>query len=176
MFASQGHQRFTVLGLVSACLHIVTPAGMFLSAPYAESLFSLLQFSALYLYSSSKKMRPASSWSILTNLNLLTSGLLFGLATSVRSNGLFSGILYAYDAIETMIALLRTRTCDSTRIRRLLFTILAGMSVAAGAIYPQYLAYLDFCTGSQIENGKEPSPWCTKYLPSIYAWVQEKYW
>ena len=177
---SQGYpRRATVLGLISGFLHIISPAGMFLSAPYAESLFSFLQFSGYYLYAQSKLMMvyPSSHWLIAKkDLYVLSSGMVFGLATSVRSNGLLSGILYAYDAVEEIISLLRSRSLYSMRLGRFFSTILAGLSVAAGAIYPQYLAYLEFCTGSQARNEQKLSPWCSHYPPSIYAWVQQRYW
>ena len=172
IFKVYGHQRSVMIGLVSARLHIVTPAGMFLSAPYAESLFSLLQFTGIYLYSRSKMMYP-SRWPISKELDILASGFLFGLATSVRSNGLLSGMIYAFDALEDVITFLCAHG-GYLRLRKLFVTVLAGLLVAAGTVYPQYLAYLEFCTGTQ--NDKELSPWCNNYLPSIYAWVQTKYW
>ena len=172
VFESYGHRRSNVISLVSASLHIVSPAGMFLSAPYAESLFSLLQFIGFHLYSRSKMVYP-SRWPISKELDILASGFLFGLATSVRSNGLLSGMIYAFDVVENVITFLRTHD-GCFELRKLFVTVVAGLLVAAGGVYPQYLAYLEFCTGTQSDKGL--SPWCNNYPPSIYAWVQTKYW
>ena len=35
---------------------------------------------------------------------------------------------------------------------------------------PQAEGYLQYCTGGNTR------PWCNRWLPSIYAWVQEHYW
>ena len=47
------------VSFVSAALHVLSPAGLFLTAPYAESLFSLLSFVGCLLYVFSRE-RPGA--------------------------------------------------------------------------------------------------------------------
>jgi len=153
---------------ISAALHIFSPAGLFLSAPYAESPFALLQISGYYFYVRSRKHRAAGG-SLEGNVETVISGLLFGLSTMLRSNGLLNGILFACDAIEYSIELLRYRLTVEA-LRKLAAVVAAGFLILIGAVLPQYLAYQDYCS---VEPRR---PWCNKYIPSIYAWVQSHYW
>ena len=157
------------LAFVSACLHIIAPAGIFLSAPYAESLFSLLQFSGFLLYAKSVEGKT-QSYLIWRDIGILFAGILLGFATTVRSNGIVAGIIFAYDAVLDAINLLLYNRNLAT-CRKLLCEVLAGLAIAIGAAMPQYLAYREFC----IEQ-EELRPWCLKYIPSVYAWVQSFYW
>ncbi|KAJ5899190.1 GPI mannosyltransferase 2 [Penicillium taxi] len=153
---------------LSATLHIITPAGAFLSAPYGESTFSFLNFSGFYFYSSSliaeRKRIPA-----LRDFNVLVASVFFAIATLVRSNGILSGFLFAYDAVllawETL-----TQGPSVHTLRRLGVVVLGGCIVALGMIVPQISAYHIYCTGM------EARPWCSWTVPSIYTFVQGFYW
>jgi GPI mannosyltransferase 2 len=54
---------------------------------------------------------------------------------------------------------------------RIPYTILLVVITLIPFIYHQYSAYRVFCYNSSI-----PSPWCTKFPPFIYTYVQSKYW
>lgn len=82
---------------VAAALHILSPAGLFLSAPYAEALFALLSFVGHLCYTQAWR-RPSEPRDMSGNVWIVTAGAMFGLATAVRSNGLFFGLIFAYDA------------------------------------------------------------------------------
>lgn len=153
---------------VSAALHIFSPAGLFLSAPYAESPFALLQISGYYFYVRSRKRRAAGGafWG---HVEAVVSGVLFGLATTLRSNGLLNGTLFAWDAVEYGIALLKTRFTVQV-LQRLTPVVMAGLFVLLGTALPQYIAYQEYCSRTAVR------PWCNGIVPSIYAWVQSHYW
>jgi phosphatidylinositol glycan class V len=172
---------------VTAALHVISPAGLFLTAPCAESLFSLLNLlgQLLYVYSWTEN----SSHTFIQDFYLIFSGLCFGIATTVRGNGLLSGILFLYDAFiwfalsferATNIPILNLapllpnlqRQARSFQTRRLPATVVAGVLVGIGFMTPQYIAYREYCD----QGSKDRRPWCLKFPPSIYSWVQSHYW
>lgn len=154
---------------LSAALHIICQGGAFLSAPYGESLFSFLNISGFYLYSASL-IAENSGLSTLRDSQVLGSALLFAIATTVRSNGILSGFLFAYDALILSWTIL-TQGPSIRTIRRLLIIGLSGAIVALGTVVPQVIAYRAYCLAET-----ELRPWCTWAIPSIYTWVQEFYW
>ena len=167
LVSSTSTDRFSFL---AAGFHIISPAGIFLSAPYAESLFSLLNFSGMYLYATAHAERN-SLHQRRSDALVVIAGLVFGLATTVRSNGLLSGMIFLYDAIVNAISILWPSNA-SVHFRSLCVTTMAGILMSFGTIIPQYLAYKEYCwtpTG-------DLRPWCSATFPSIYAWVQKHYW
>ena len=172
----------------TAALHILSPAGLFLSAPYAEALFSLLNILGVFLYVYSYPTKDLTRHSLKDDLCLVSSGLCFGLATTIRSNGLFSGSIFALDACiwfatlldRTGIPILSVATLPSQlqsqirsfQPRRLPATIVAGVLVGVGFLTPQYIAYQEYCSPAS----EDRQSWCLKYLPSISSWVQARYW
>lgn len=156
------------LALVAAVLHIFSPAGLFLSAPYTESPFALFSFVGHLLFAEScRKHRVPSSRDAL----ILLAGVAFGIATVFRSNGILNGILFAWQFAQ-QLARLPQHPVDA--IRRLIVLGVGGLCVATGSIAPQLVAYMRFCSSAVPEA--ELRPWCQSYLPSIYAFVQAHYW
>lgn len=167
--SDSSHSDFAFL---SSCLHIISPAGLFLSAPYAESAFSFFNFTGFYLYVKSLdeqlKGRDRKA-----DLIVLLSGLVFGIAAILRGNGLLSGLLYCFEVIAELASLFNVNN-SSFKLRRLGAVVLGGSLMACCAIVPQYLAYMDYCT--KILRIEDKRPWCSRRVPSIYAWVQSHYW
>lgn len=162
------HQR-TKVAFTAAVLHVLSPAGLFLSAPFGESTFALLNFAGMLCYasaSSSKIFEPNASteatWTIV-------AGLCFGLASMIRGNGLLSGLVFACDAVLS-VPKLHLVVRSSSDIIRLAGTIIAGSCVAIGFALPQYVAYQEYCLGGHTR------PWCASVPPSVYSWVQDEYW
>ncbi|KAH8666860.1 GPI mannosyltransferase 2 [Xylariales sp. PMI_506] len=154
--------------LVGAMLHILSPAGIFLSAPYNESPFSFLTFSGLLLFA----WGCSGSLSQLSgDAAIISAGIILGLATTFRSNGLLNGIPFAIYAVGELGGLFKRPTFLG--VRRLAATGIGGICIAIGTIGPQALAYQVFCSGTSVTG---PRPWCSKRLPSIYTFVQEEYW
>jgi GPI mannosyltransferase 2 len=119
-----------------------------------------------YIYAT--QCRYASHSSASSTWTLL-SGIAFGIATSIRSNGLLSGILFAFRAAEAVLRLPETFS-SLPALKMLVATIVAGILVACGYIGPQIVAYREYCTRGNTR------PWCDRFIPSIYGWVQDYYW
>ncbi|KAL3479097.1 GPI mannosyltransferase 2 [Aspergillus californicus] len=161
-------ERRKLFCFLSAALHIFSPAGAFLSAPYGEPVFSFLNITGFYIYSSSR-LGSATGNHPLSYGKLVLAGCLFAVATAIRSNGLLSGVLLAYDALEQFCDVVFRRSMNAGI--RLCVVIFSGCIVAFGFVIPQYFAYAAYCTADGISR-----PWCQSLVPSIYGWVQDRYW
>lgn len=153
------------LALVGALLHIFSPAGLFLTAPYAEASFALLSFTGYLLYAKSRLSRDP----LTRDAQIILSGAVFGLATSFRSNGISHGVPFAWDFLLQLRTLPRR---PFSAMRRLIPLGIGGLCVAAGSIIPQVVAYRRFCG----PDASSPRPWCESGLRSIYTFVQAHYW
>ncbi|CAN8098103.1 unnamed protein product [Discula destructiva] len=165
--------------LASALLHVLSPAGLFLSAPYAESPCSLLSFAGWLLLVRSCS-GAASRRPIARDALTLLAGISFGLATWFRTNALLNGAPVAFEALRTLYHLVEDPEPGSSvsHIRRLIVLGLAGIFVAAGTLIPQYFAYRTYCMASVSDAGAGSPirPWCLNLVPSIYNFVQREYW
>ena len=161
------------LAFITACLHTLSPAGLFLSAPYGEATFALLSFLGLQCYVKAiqnRFERYADAYQV-DAFWTMAAGTCFALATMIRSNGLLSGLLFAYDALAALPRinnLLRNR--DSEELIRLSATLAAGTLIFLGFAFPQALAYTTYCMPQPTR------PWCSALPPSIYTFVQSHYW
>ncbi|KAM0426662.1 hypothetical protein ACHAPT_007978 [Fusarium lateritium] len=154
------------LAFLAATVHILSPAGLFLSAPYAESTFSCLSFVGNLLFAIGYKNSPDS---LKRNAAVVGAGLAYGIAATFRSNGLFGGILFAVEAVRGLLAL--ADGFGISKCLRLVGPVIGGLLVAAGFVAPQVMAWMRYCTGEG-----ELRPWCLGVLPSIYTFVQVEYW
>jgi phosphatidylinositol glycan class V len=156
------------LAFTAASLHIISPAGLFLSAPFAESSCALLSFIGCLLFT--KSLGGNGPVTVSHDMLVLLSGVFFGIATTFRSNGILNGLLLLEEAFRTLWSL----KIDSriSTFRRLIATGLGGLSVAVGFLLPQYIAYTEYCGNSGIST----RTWCERSLPSIYTFVQDHYW
>ncbi|MCJ1470013.1 ER membrane glycoprotein subunit of the GPI transamidase complex-like protein [Pseudocyphellaria aurata] len=158
--------------IIAASLHIISPAGLFLSAPYAESSFSFFSFTGFYLYAKSIDEHSRGRAGRRDAL-VVISGLVLGVATTLRGNGLLSGALFGFDALREL-SQLRHFTNICRKSRRLGFVIIGGSVMGICAVLPQCLAYLEYCVN--LSGTERKRPWCSHRIPSIYAWVQSHYW
>jgi phosphatidylinositol glycan class V len=156
------------LALTAGLLHILSPAGLFLSAPYAESSCAFLSFLGCLLFTKSRASSGTASFA--QDILLVLSGVVFGAATTLRSNAILNGLLLLEEALRTLHAL--THDLHVTKLRRLISAGLSGLCVGVGFMLPQYIAYVEYCTAS----GTQPRQWCDRPLPSIYIFVQDHYW
>ena len=159
---------------VAACLHVLSPAGLFLSAPYAESSCALFTFVGYAAYVAGRQHDTASSLSFSGDLLRLAAGIAFGVATVFRTNGLLNGVVFAYEAVTEAFNFLRHPSMPL--FRRLAFIGVGGLCVAAGSVLPQTVAYLQFCSYPSGVPGEDYRPWCKAAVPSIFNFVQERYW
>lgn len=145
----------------AAALHVISPAGLFLSSPYAEAPFSFLSFLGAYLLAKGQVSRATGVRAGLT----LLAGAVWGVATWFRSNGLAGGLFFAVAAVQPLL-----QTPDLSGLIEVAAALVGGSFVAAGSAVPQFLAWQRYC----VDSG--PRPWCEKMVPSIYSFVQEHYW
>ncbi|KAF7875084.1 hypothetical protein EAF04_002256 [Stromatinia cepivora] len=156
--------------LVTALLHIISPAGIFLSAPYAESSTALLTFLGVFIFTKSFAS-GTSNRTLGHDLLILISGVVFGVATTFRSNALLNGLLLLEEAFRTLVSL--GNGFNITTFRHLIVTGLGGICVGIGFLTPQYLAYQEYCAATDVENTRT---WCRNTIPSVYTFVQAYYW
>jgi GPI mannosyltransferase 2 len=168
---SEASQIKSTVPIAIAAFHIISPAGAFLVSPCSEALFSLLHILGFQLYLMGLRNHYQQK-TTRADAQCLAAGAVFGLATTVRSNGLLSGAPFLYDAILTVVSLCHAKL-SITNIRRLVVIGVGGCFVALGAIIPQYRAYMKYCPLASVYAKR---PWCNNYVPSIYAWVQDHYW
>jgi len=183
---NRGKTHPSTTPLVAALLHIISPAGIFLSAPYAESGCSLLTFVGYASYARScLASHPAKA-----NGYILLAGASFGLATWFRSNAILNGIPFAWEVLALLPRLVWVSdAASSIRSRfdvvvRLACLGVGGVLVAIGSIGPQAVAYYRFCWSPEGGGGAadellprfSPPSWCRGYLPSIFTHVQSHYW
>jgi GPI mannosyltransferase 2 len=168
---SQVSPRTSSFPIAAAALHIINPAGAFLLSTYSEGLFSFLNILGCHLYLN-WLLNHYNERSFRGDTECLAAGAVLGLATTVRSNGLLSGTLFIYDAVVTLKPVLN---CEFKieNFKRLVVLVVSGCLVALGGIIPQYRVYSRYCDA---EAAHEIRPWCSNYVPSIYAWVQNHYW
>lgn len=163
-FADLNPAQFSFL---AAGLHIISPAGMFLSAPYSESSFSFFNFLGFYVFAESLK-EYSRTRKLKSEILMLLSGVIFGVATTIRGNGLLGGLLYGLEGVKELIE------PPNPRIRRLSSIVLGGCLMAVCAMLPHFLAYSHFCVN--VNPNEKRRPWCSHQIPSIFAWVQSHYW
>lgn len=180
------------LALLASLLYCLTPANVFMTAGYSESLFAALTFGGLFLLEKGFTFRACFALSI---------------ATAARSNGLVNiGFLLYLPSLHAIsqIRVYRTTTKGHCKILHyiwvlicLLLTSLFGTAIIALPFCAfQYYGYRTFCTPStsleQIhpallslaerkgyrvpdENGPPPL-WCMRPLPLLYSHIQDVYW
>lgn len=153
---------------LAAILHVFSPAGMFLSVPFSESLFSSLNFLGMLLYAQAHAPHSRPQPRTFTSAAIIGSGLCWGLASTVRGNGILSGLILVYRCVGLLASL-----PSFAPVYDLAVTVFAGGLVAMGTIVPQWIAFEEYCLGT--EPGQLPT-WCSRMPPSIYAWVQAHYW
>lgn len=182
------------VSFVAATMHVLTPAGMFLVAPYSEGLFALLSFLGYYLYV--RSTHAYYSYSSRTGgleqaVWVVGAGAMWMLAGMVRSNGVLNGVVVLVDFVKEVWVLLGGQGRGGVghsedgvlimswrrRLARIAGLGVAGVMVGLGLIVPQGIAWMQFCAGKDGKGaGEAMREWCSRTVPSIYLYVQDKYW
>lgn len=165
---SKGGEKNMSLPMLSGLLYIINPAGAFLSAPYAEAPFAFFSFAGFYAFIRGLRSDRRGEF-VSRDAGFLLSGILFTIATAIRSNGILGGILFAHEAVLVARYILLNGLSWSA-FRRLFIICAGGGSIALGMAGPQFVAYRRYCLVDS------PRPWCESLVPSIYSWVQDHYW
>lgn len=159
------------LAFNAAVLHIISPAGVFLSAPYAESPFAFLSMSGFLAFAYALQHFDKHH-TFAGSANMVLAGVIFFAATMMRSNGILAGLPMLIEAITKTLSIL-TRRLSKMRIAQLMSIVVGGLLVGMGLVVPQLLAHQEYCTS---QTADERRPWCNQSLPSIFTWVQSHYW
>ncbi|KAF3165399.1 ER membrane glycoprotein subunit of the GPI transamidase complex-like protein [Orbilia oligospora] len=161
-----------IVAFVAATLHILSPAGIFLIAPYNEPVFSVLSFSGYYLYSYAiKNTAIDGQHGLINEVFLLLSGLLFGVSGLFRSNGIINGVLFVFEVLQSFWRL-TSGTNPPANIRLFLVSGISGALVGVPMVWRQYQGWSEYCA----TESSTQRVWCSKTLPSIYSFVQSHYW
>lgn len=138
----------------TAILYVMSPAGMFLVSQYGEPVVACMFFTAMLLREWAKRRKTVAA----SIARALAAGII-ALSCRIRSNGILFGVFYLFDLFYALI---------DWRILDGLTAIIHGLLLAAGFVEIQYRAWLEFCP--------EREEWCARTIPSIYSFVQSKYW
>ena len=159
------------VAFVAALLYIISPAGIFLSAPYTESLFASSHLLGYFLFISGRGHFERQKTGLAAACTI-GAGAAFGLATAVRSNGILSGMLFAWDAVASGVAFPQSGF-RRLQLLRLSSLVVGGLLIFVGMVLPQYKAFLEYCSSDRADTAR---PWCNNTVPSIFTFVQSYYW
>ncbi|SAM00254.1 hypothetical protein [Absidia glauca] len=144
----------TQLAKYSAVAFCISLPSMFMSAFYTESLFALLSFMGMYH---------------ITKQRYLLASILWGLASSTRSNAIIYAGFFIY---ELIISRFRRHSLMSL-IFGCFQTALYSLITVSGFVAFQYSLYLQYCVDTSPEG---PRPWCTRMPPLVYTYIQKENW
>ncbi|EWC45205.1 hypothetical protein DRE_06093 [Drechslerella stenobrocha 248] len=168
-----GQDPVRLVAFVAASLHVLSPAGIFLIAPYNEAIFSALSFLGYWSYSSAiKSTAPDGKHSWKNEILLLSSAALFGVSSLFRSNGVINGVLFAFEFSQSLWRLI-SGINPSANLRLFVASGAAGALVGVPVLWRQYVGWLEYCSSETDSLSRE---WCSKSLPSVYNFVQSHYW
>ncbi|XP_041069305.1 palmitoyltransferase ZDHHC18-A [Carcharodon carcharias] len=180
------------LASLSSLLFCLTPANVFMSAAYSESMFVLLVFSGMLHL---EKGRP------------LISCILFSLSTAVRSNGIVNAGFLFYSQLRHCSLYVRHKLKvtekDSYKswfnlvLRSVLLVATGIVMIMLPFVLFQCYGYLMFCKSTVNPALDIPQPllqlardkgyrvpdkdsmlpsWCHHRYPIIYTYIQDTYW
>lgn len=144
------------MALVSLVLFILSPAALFLTAPYSEAIAALFSFICLYLRERALAVKFGSV--VINSHFYVASGLAASLAYGFRANCLLLGLLYVYD--------LAVRPLKVSP----LLPISAGLILGISFVWSQAANYFAVCYGT--DRGE----WCLARVPSLFTYAQAHYW
>ena len=160
------------VALMSSLLFCFNPASVFMSSLYTESLFSCLQFTALYYLEREKSIQAL---------------LLFGLGSATRSNGIISCGFIAHSILKHFVSSEMTSFKSSSdlltfklpNLSLVLATfmkliILIGI-VLVPFLFFQLYGYSLYCI-PLTRDATHYNSWCNKWLPFPYSYIQDTYW
>jgi phosphatidylinositol glycan class V len=153
------------LAIISAILHSVSSASAFLLAPYSESSFALLSYIG-YLQLAKAIRAEKAAYSCIF---IVQAGVAFGLATTIRGNGLLFAVCPALYFLHRL-AINKQGIFSWSIFSTTIATALSGVMVVSGMVFPQWIAYSEYCLSDS------PAVWCRRMVPSIFSWVQSHYW
>lgn len=155
----------TSIAYLSSTLFVLSPAGIFLTTSYSESLTALLSFVALYLREISINHEDFASpvnGSIRYRMLYVFSGVFVALAFGLRANCLLLGIVYLYDLYEYGYR--------AENLHDAVNSVVAGSILFTAFLLSNVYNYLVFCTSETSQS------WCSNTIPSLFLHAQGHYW
>jgi Gpi18-like mannosyltransferase len=156
--------------------YVINPASLFFSAAYTESTFALFTFLALAVLA---KAKAAGRSRCATSACTWGAALLLAGSTACRSNGAFTGMVFGLVKLHWMLKDLNAQSGTVSKvlmmISSLVSTILQCTLIILPSVLFQWYAYRKFCEGA-LALYLQQHAWCTMTVPSIYTWIQSKYW
>lgn len=142
---------------------VVSPAGVFLTAPYAELAAALCSFGCLYL-----REQGAARMS---RARYVASGALAAVAYGCRANCLLLGAVYLFDVAETWRA--ETGRVAAPAVRPKVpwwWPVAAGLVLGAALVASNVVGYVAICRSG--DRGE----WCDAAVPVLFGYAQAHYW
>lgn len=137
---------------------VISPAGIFLTAPYAELAAALCSFACLYLRESGTLQGVGSLY--------VASGIFAALAYGMRANCLLLGGVYLWDVAWPRTA--GVLVGPGLTARRI-WALAAGCILGASFVASNVANYVSVCSLGRGE-------WCDQVVPSLFAYAQSHYW
>lgn len=133
---------------VASAFVIASPAYIFQSAIYSESLFSLLATTGMLAFYRRQRVLAA---------------ICFCLTGVTRSNGITLAGFFLYDTWTHVLG-----GCQSILV--IMKDLILFLSSLSGYVGFQYYGYMVYC------GAESTRPWCYNNIPDLYSFVQKHYW
>lgn len=160
------------VALAALALFIVSPAAMFLTAPYSEAIAAFLSFLCLFLRERALVVNFGTPR--INKPIYLASGFAAALAYGFRANCLLLGLVYVYDLAGLANFLSKTSVITGAMSNGGMLTrmmpLVAGLVVGFGFLASQVYNYMAVCYNS--DRGE----WCSARIPSLFTYAQAHYW
>lgn len=142
---------------------VLSPAGVFLTAPYAELAAALCSFGCLHL-----RERGAAQMS---RALYVASGAAAAAAYGCRANCLLLGGVYLFDLAggETWWAVPAPMAAARRTVPRW-WAVAAGLVLAAALVVSNAVSYVAVC------GAGDRGEWCDAAVPVLFAYAQAHYW
>ena len=159
----------------SSIFYCISPASIFLSAIYSESLFHLLTF--LGLYSLYKHKHENGNLSV---FSILQASVFFNLATLTRSTGMLYIIFIGYVLLQDLIFYCtqpKLTLCKRLEksIRNIILGIISLMIIILAYVLVMYHPYKIYCSNEDNSIQEKPE-WCNWKIPNAYTYIQLHFW
>jgi len=139
------------LAYISALAFSLSPASMFISSFYPESLFALLTFTGMLCLSRQQYIRASIVW---------------GVASATRSHAILYSGYFIYELV--LQRFIQERSAKNA-IAGAVLALGCTMLVFLGFITFQVYGYHEYCI-------QDRRPWCEQTIPLLYQFVQQFYW
>ena len=148
------------LSYLSAAFFVLSPASVFLIAPYTECTFVFLSLCAFCLHERGR---------------LLPSSCVFALAAATRSNGALYAVFPTCEALQVGWQVWRGEKRDGRGLRRVVEAGVGVLIIAVPSVLYGWWSARAYCDASSSSALTLPA-YCASLLPSMYSEVQRRYW